>query len=194
MSDAHHQHDEDGPHEGPIKTPKQLIVAVLFAFLIPIIGIILLVSYVGADKRPAAGSDGLTAKAIAERIQPVGILDVKDVSDPNSLKSGEQVYGLVCVSCHGSGNLNAPKFGDAAAWAPRLTQGYETLLTHALKGKGNMQAQGGGDYSDLEIGRAVVYMANKAGGKLEEPKAVVPAASSPAAGPAASAPATAASK
>jgi cytochrome c5 len=181
MSDAHHHHDEDGPHEGPIKTPKQLILAVFFAFIIPIIGIILLVNFVSVDKRPAAGSDGLTAKAVAERIQPVGSVEVKDVSDPNSLKSGEQVYGAVCVSCHGTGSLNAPKFGDAAAWGPRLPQGYETLLTHALKGKGAMPPQGGGDFSDLEVGRAVVYMANKAGGKLEEPKAVVPAASAPAA-------------
>ena len=180
MSDAHHQHDEDGPHEGPIKTPKQLIVAVFFAFVIPIVGIILLVSYVGADKRPAAGSDGLTAKAIAERIRPVGSVEVKDVSDPSSLKSGEQVYGTVCVSCHANGSLNAPKFGDSAAWAPRLPQGYDVLLTHALKGKGAMPAQGGGDFSDLEVGRAVVYMANKAGGKLEEPKAAAPAASAPA--------------
>jgi len=175
MSDAHHHHDDDGPHEGPIKTPKQLIVAVFFAFVIPIIGIILLVSFVGADKRPAAGSDGLSAKAVAERIRPVGSVEVKDVNDPTSLKTGEQVYGAVCTSCHGTGNLNAPKFGDAAAWAPRIPQGFETLLTHALKGKGAMPAQGGGDFSDLEIGRAVVYMANKAGAKFEEPKMSVQA-------------------
>ena len=170
MSDAHHHHDDDGPHEGPIKTPKQLILAVFFAFVIPIIGIILLVSFVGADKRPAAGSDGLSAKAVAERIRPVGSVEVKDLSDPSSLKNGEQVYGAVCSACHGTGNLNAPKFGDAAAWAPRLPQGFETLLTHALKGKGAMPAQGGGDFSDLEVGRAVVYMANKAGAKFDEPK------------------------
>jgi cytochrome c5 len=170
MSDAHHHHDDDGPHEGPIKTPKQLILAVFFAFVIPIIGIILLVSFVSADKRPAAGSDGLSAKAVAERIRPVGSVEVKDVSDPASLKTGEQVYGAVCTTCHGTGNLNAPKFGDNAAWAPRLGQGFEALLTHALKGKGAMPAQGGGDFSDLEIGRAVVYMVNKAGAKFEEPK------------------------
>jgi cytochrome c5 len=175
MSDAHHQHDDDGPHEGPIKTPKQLIVAVFFAFVIPIIGIILLVSFVSSDKRPAAGSDGLSAKAVAERIRPVGSVEVKDVNDPTSLKTGEQVYGAVCTACHGTGNLNAPKFGDTAAWAPRLPQGFETLLTHALKGKGAMPAQGGGDFSDLEIGRAVVYMANKAGAKFEEPKMSVQA-------------------
>ena len=32
MSDAHADHDL--PHEGPIKTPKQLILAVIFSFVI----------------------------------------------------------------------------------------------------------------------------------------------------------------
>jgi hypothetical protein len=49
------------------------------------------------------------------------------------------------------------------------------LLTSALKGKGAMGAQGGGDFEDAEIGRAVVYMANASGGKLAEPKAPVAA-------------------
>ncbi|HEV7912912.1 MAG TPA: c-type cytochrome [Albitalea sp.] len=177
MSEVTHQHDEDGPHEGPIKTPKQLVIAVFFAFVVPIIAIILLVAFVASDKQPAAGSDAMGAKATVERIRPVGIVEVKDLSDPSALKSGEQVYGAVCVACHGTGTLNAPKLGDTAAWAPRLPQGSETLLTHALKGKGAMPAQGGGDFADLEIARAVVYMANKAGGKLEEPKAAAAAAS-----------------
>jgi len=61
------------------------------------------------------------------------------------------------------------------------------LLTHALKGKGAMAAQGGGEQSDLEIGRAVVYMTNKAGAKFPEPK--VPEAAAPVGAPAATVPA-----
>jgi cytochrome c5 len=80
------------------------------------------------------------------------------------------------VACHSVGAAGAPKFGDAAAWAPRIKTGYEALLTSALKGKGNMPAQGGGDFGEIEIGRAVVYMANQAGGKLDEPKAPAGAA------------------
>ena len=177
MSDAHTTDDHDGPHEGPIKTPKQLILAVFFSFVVPIIAIILLVMYVVSDHRPAAGSDGLTAEAVARRIQPVGTVAVKDLSDPAALKSGEQVYGAQCVACHGAGLAGAPKLGDVAAWAPRLGQGYDMLLTSALKGKGAMGAQGGGDYTDLEIGRAVVHMTNQAGAKFDEPKAVASAAS-----------------
>ena len=175
MSDAHHSHDD--AHHGPIKTPKQLIMAVFFAFVVPIIAITLLVMYVGAEKQPNAGSEAANAEVVARRLHPIGTVEVKDASDPSSLKNGEQVFAAQCSACHAAGVAGAPKFGDAAAWAQRLGQGYETLLTHALKGKGNMGPQGGGDFSDLEIGRAVVYMANKAGAKFEEPKMTAAAAS-----------------
>jgi cytochrome c5 len=52
-----------------------------------------------------------------------------------------------------------------------LGQGLEGLVNSALKGKGAMGAQGGGDFNDTEIARAVVYLTNSAGGKFEEPKA-----------------------
>ncbi|MFG5408798.1 c-type cytochrome [Piscinibacter sakaiensis] len=177
MSDAHSKHDEDGPHEGPIKTPKQLVLAVVFSFLVPIIGIVLLVTFVSQANRPAAGSDGLAAEAVARRIQPVGQVVVRDASDPSALKTGEQVYTAQCAACHAAGVAGAPKFGDEGAWAARIKTGYEALLTSALKGKGAMGPQGGGDHSDLEIGRAVVFMANKAGAGFPEPKA--PAAAAP---------------
>ena len=79
---------------------------------------------------------------------------------------------------HAVGAAGAPKLGDVAAWAPRIKTGFDALWTSALKGKNAMGAQGGGDFEDLEIGRAVVYMANQAGGKLPEPAA--PAAVAPA--------------
>ena len=174
MSDSH---DHDGPHEGPIKTPKQLIVAVIFSFVVPIVAIVLLVMYVAADPRPAAGSDGLGPEAVARRIQPVGTIEIKDASDASALKSGEQVYAAQCTACHTAGVAGAPKIGDEAAWGPRIKTGLDALLGSALKGKGAMGAQGGGDFSDFEISRAIVYMANKSGGKLDEPKAPAAAAS-----------------
>ena len=179
MSDAHTPNDTDGPHEGPIKTPKQLILAILYAFVVPIIVIVLLVEYVTTDHRPAAGSTGLTPEAVALRIHPVGTVQVKDASDLATLKSGEQVFAAQCTACHSAGLVGAPKLGDADAWGPRIKTGYDALLKSALAGKGQMGAQGGGDYADMEIGRAVVYMANKAGAKFEEPTAATAVAAAP---------------
>jgi cytochrome c5 len=170
MSDAQHDHS-DAPHEGPIKTPKQLVVAVVLAFVVPIAVIVLLVSFVAAERKSGAGSNLESAQEVAARIRPVAQVEVKDASDLSSMKSGEQVFTAVCSSCHASGALGAPKFGDAAAWGPRIKDGYETLLNAALHGKGAMPPQGGGDYSDLEIARAVVYMADKGGAHFDEPKA-----------------------
>ena len=169
MTEAQEPNDLDRPHEGPIKTPKQLIFAVLYAFVVPIFGIVLLVMFVTADKRPAAGSDAMSAKAVAERIRPVGVIEVKDASDLASLKTGEQVFAAQCTACHTAGALGAPKFGDADAWGPRIKTGYDALLHSALAGKGQMPPQGGGDFSDYEIARAVVYMADRAGAKFAEP-------------------------
>src|SRR6185436_9020985 len=144
-------------------TPKQLILAVFFAFVIPIVAIILLVSYVEADHQPAAGSDGLKAEAVAKRIQPIAGYEVKDLSDPASLKSGEQVFAAQCTACHTAGVAGAPKFGDTAAWANRIKTGFDALVQSALKGKGAMPPQAGGDFGDVEIARAVAYMANDGG-------------------------------
>jgi len=80
------------------------------------------------------------------------------------------VYQAQCAACHNAGAAGAPKLGDATAWGPRIKSGYDHLWEAALKGKGAMGAQGGGDFSDVEIGRAVVYMSNQAGAKFAEPQ------------------------
>lgn len=167
-------HDE--AHTGPIRTPKQLLMAVFFAFVVPIFAMIGLVLYVTSGNKPAAGAAD-TEQAVAQRIQKVGTVALRDANRP--LKSGEDVYKAQCVTCHAAGVAGAPKFGDAAAWAPRIKTGFEALWNSALKGKGAMGAQGGGSFEDLEIGRAVVYMTAAAGGKFAEP--VAPAAAAGAA-------------
>lgn len=180
MSDAHRhaeEHAHEGPHEGPIKTPKQLVWAVAASFIVPIIVIIMLTQFVATGEKEAAGTNALEAQAVAQRIHPVSSVEVKDLNDVATLKSGEQVFQAQCSACHATGAAGAPKFGDEAAWAPRIKNSFEALLNSALKGKGNMGPQGGGDFSDLEIARAVVYMANKGGAKFDEPKAPAAAAS-----------------
>ncbi len=169
MSNA--QHDVDHSHESPIKTPQQLIVTIILSFVIPIAVILLLVSFVTRGLTPPPGTDGLGPQAVAARIAPVGKVEIKDAANAAEARTGEQVYAALCTACHTPGLANAPKLGDAAAWGPRLTTGYPALLNSALKGKGAMTAQSGGDFSDYEIARAVVHMANKSGGKFDEPKA-----------------------
>ena len=182
-----HGHDGDAPHEmphaGPIKTPKQLIVAVLASFIVPIIAIILLVNYVDFGNKAGAGSDGLQAEAVAKRLQRVGSVEIRDASAPALMRTGEQVYAAQCAVCHAAGVAGAPKLGDADLWAPRIKTGYDSMLNSVLKGKGAMGAQGGGDYSDYELSRAVVHMANNSGAKLAEPKAPAASASAAASAP-----------
>ena len=163
MSNQHHEED----HTGPIKTPKQLLLAVLYSFVLPVFIIIGLVAYVAADNKPQAGSSN-APEAVAARIQKVGAVEIKDAN--RAARSGEDVYKAQCSACHATGAAGAPKFGDAGAWGARIGKGYDALLTSALKGKGAMGAQGGGDFEDFEIGRGVAYMVNAAGGKFAEPK------------------------
>ncbi len=176
MSDTH---DREENHEGPIRTPRQLIWTVLASFVLPVIIIILLVNYVAFNNKPSAGSDALGAEAVAKRLQPIGSVEYKDVNNVATMKTGQQVYDAQCSACHAAGVAGAPKVGDEAAWAPRLKTGYDALVASALKGKGAMGAQGGGDYSDFEISRAVVFLANQGGAKFDEPKAPAAAASAP---------------
>ena len=165
MSD--NSHDQHEAHTGPVKTPKQMLLLSLASFIIPVFIIIGLVFYVTSANKTAGASD--SEKSVAQRIQKVGIVEVRDANRP--LKAGEEVYKAQCAACHAAGAAGAPKFADAAAWGARIKQGLDTLVTSALKGKGAMGAQGGGDFNDIEIARAVVYLANSAGGKFEEPKA-----------------------
>ena len=168
MNDAHDD------HESVIKTPKQLIVAVAAAIIVPIVIILLLVNFVTSAAKTGAGSSALTPEAIAARISPVADegYTFKDASGPKQLLAGVEVYKTVCAACHDSGAAGSPKFGDAAAWAPRIAQGYDTVVTHALGGLRAMPAKGGNpDLDDLEVARAVVYMANAGGAKFKEPEA-----------------------
>ena len=182
-------------HEGPIKTAGQALATAFFSLVAPIFIIIGLVYFVISYAKPASsGSElsGLTQaeliKGIEMRIAKVGTVEVRDANRP--LNSGEAVYKAQCVACHGAGVAGSPKFGDGGAWAARISTGYEALLTSSLKGKGAMGAQGGGDWEDAEIGRAVVYMTNAAGAKFPVPER---AQAADAASPAVAAAATAAS-
>jgi len=106
----------------------------------------------------------------AQLVQPVARVELKAQTVAPGSRTGEQIVANVCGGCHNSGALNSPKVGDAAAWGPRIAQGFDTLVKVAIAGKNAMPPRGGGaDLTDKEVARAVAYMANKSGGKFTEP-------------------------
>src|SRR4051812_7011069 len=119
-------------HTGPIKTPKQLLIAVLFSFLIPVFVIIALVAYVSSDSKPAGSKEvdkyvlgGVTAqdleRGVAERLRKVGTVEIRDANRP--LASGEQVFKTQCTTCHTAGVAGAPQVRDARALAHPTKKG-----------------------------------------------------------------------
>ena len=85
-------------------------------------------------------------------------------------RSGKQVVAATCANCHAKGAQDAPKIGDKKAWSSRIALGLSSLTQSALKGIRAMPAHGGSpDLTDLEIGRAIVYMVNRSGGRWAEP-------------------------
>ena len=77
-------------------------------------------------------------------------------------KSGKDIWKGTCQVCHATGMLGAPKFGDKAAWAPRIAKGMDTLKDHALHGFNEMPAKGGNEaLSDEDVVKALEYMVSQ---------------------------------
>jgi cytochrome c5 len=172
-------------HTSFIKTPKQLAIVVALAFAIPI-ALIGLLSQLVTGVRPPGSQDAETG--VLNRIKPVGEVTVADATAPQASMTGEQVYQDVCKVCHEAGLVGAPKLGDKAAWAPRIKRGIDALYASAINGKDQMPPKGGNrNLSDIEVQRAVVYMANRAGAKFNEAPAAPAHAAATASTPAAAA-------
>jgi len=132
----------------------------------------------GLHDRPALAGT-MSAEAVAARLQPVARLALAEpaaapaTGAAAALKTGQAVYAETCGACHGEGIAGAPKFGDKKAWAPRIALGFDTLVKHAIEGftgkEATMPPKGGGNFEDIEVARAVAYMANKAGASFAEP-------------------------
>ena len=168
------------------------VVVVALAFVVPITLIILISQLVTGHSK---GTGQESAEATLQRIKPVGELKIVDANAPRNLQSGEQVFQAVCKNCHGAGIAGAPKVGDKSAWGKLIKEGYEDLVRSAIRGVQDggkvMPPKGGNpDLDDIEVARAVAYMANQAGAnfKAPEPKGTAPAAAPAPAAPAAGTP------
>ncbi|NJD26569.1 MAG: cytochrome c5 family protein [Betaproteobacteria bacterium] len=85
-------------------------------------------------------------------------------------RSGEEVFTNTCRECHGDGKHNAPVFGNRQQWGKLVREGLNDLVPAALAGLRQMPPKGGNpELSDMEVARAVVYMANAGGGRFAEP-------------------------
>lgn len=116
---------------------------------------------------PAPKAAEPAAAPEAKSAEPVTIAAASPTSAPAAGKGGEEVYKAVCAMCHAAGLMNAPRFGDKTQWEPRIKQGYDTLVSNAIKGIRMMPAKGGNpSLSDAEVAGAVKYMANAAGAKF----------------------------
>ncbi|MCG6859933.1 MAG: c-type cytochrome [Chromatiaceae bacterium] len=72
---------------------------------------------------------------------------------------GLAIYRKACIACHATGAVNAPKLGDNAAWAPRLSQGLDQLLQKSIDGMGAMPPRGTCmDCSDRDLKVAIEYI------------------------------------
>lgn len=192
MSENNHA-EETGHSEGPIKTPKQLLVTVIIAFLVPIFGAIGFARYVSLENM--TGPDAVNAQQAADqRIQRVGQVTIMTASEAQAAAAqaaqaaaapasaattvaaaapaggsaasaadiGKKRYDETCFACHATGAAGAPKFGDKAAWAPRIALGLDTLVKNAISGIRAMPPRGGSNASDAEMRAAVEYMVNAA--------------------------------
>lgn len=110
-------------------------------------------------------SDAEIARAVAYMANSAGAKFAAPevaAAPAGAVADGKGVYEANCAACHGAGVAGAPKLGDKAAWAPRLTAGTEALYASALKGKGAMPAKGGNaGLSDADVKAAVEYMAGQ---------------------------------
>jgi cytochrome c5 len=181
--------EEEG-HSSGIKTPQQLMMVVVAAFVFPVLIIWLLGKLVTGDAPIDPNSRAFSEEAVAERLKPVGSLvvasdspqpdaqskdasaqaadaatastvaPVADAGDPAD--KAKAIYTASCAACHTTGAAGAPKVGDNSAWAPRLKAGSDTLYNSAIKGKNAMPPKGGNaSLSDADVKAAVDYMVSQ---------------------------------
>lgn len=119
----------------------------------------------------ACGKQGqVDPETTASLIQPVARVQIEAVTIAPGSRTGEQIYKAICGACHDAGVVGAPKTGDSADWAPRLTMGESAMVASAIAGKNAMPPRGGGsDLTDDEVHRAVAFMVNQSGASFTEP-------------------------
>ncbi len=154
-----------------------------FSMLIGVLAVmalafILLALYI-YDKNPPAASP-TACKAVEDRLAPVGASYAGETGRAAMLAAeearkkaaaaqvayggttdGKVIYDNLCGACHKSGAGGAPRMDDKANWAPRIAQGADTMIKHAIEGftgkAGVMPARGGNPSLNDEQMKATVH-------------------------------------
>jgi len=159
--------------------------------LVPVISVLLmlgLIMYLAYDwvgklgRAQHVGPGATHEQAVEERIRPIGQVAIAGrpgetpaepdgaapavaAAEPEAAQElgGQAVYQAACTACHTPGIAGAPRTGDEGAWGPRIEQGMDTLVSHAIEGfqgqAGYMPPRGGhANLTDEQVRDAVQYM------------------------------------
>lgn len=139
------------------KNSSSKMMYLSIALAVVLIAVVVPFSMSGKGKSDSVSN----ADDVESRIAPIAKIEMQAGGGDGGVKDGKTVYNTVCAGCHGAGVMGAPKFGDKAAWAPRIGQGLPTLVSHAINGIRAMPARGGAaSLTDDEVKGAVEYMVN----------------------------------
>ena len=132
--------------------------ATVFVAVLGALAVLAIILYFLAVMMGSQISEGRSEEVILKNIKPVGQVNIAGEAGAAGAApamtaeagaapaaepmSAEQIYQANCLACHSTGAAGAPKTGDAAAWAPRIAQGMDTLVSNAINGLNTMPPKG----------------------------------------------------
>ena len=99
------------------KSEFNINVIAVYALVVLLVSALIVTVVVKMASTIAHSSNPQVDESATARIAPVAKLEVAKAKVAGAAeRSGEEIYTVACVACHGSGAAGAPKTGDAAVW------------------------------------------------------------------------------
>ncbi len=174
---------------GPISKSDQSFLRQFLVTItsLAVITVILVLSALAIHNHQPSETDPNQPARVAQRIAPAGAVYAGDTGRAamqaaadaatkaaasqvayGGTTDGKEIYNHLCTSCHTAGIAGAPKLGDKAMWGPRIKQGLDTLVKHAIEGyhgpDGNYMPPKGGNpaLTDEQVKAAVTWIVGQA--------------------------------